>query len=144
MEGKIELGIKQLGNGEQALKTEKYETALCFFREALEIFASQLRSHLDEKIQSQIRPYYEQASKRYETTKEKIVVLRSSHTKMANTMGGGTGIALNEECAEFYKKMGDKLTEQAVVAKSLLRSSMNAYIIQGEICTKVQRKRNFV
>ncbi len=139
MVSRLNIGKNAMAAGELALQAEEDETALASFNEAIDVFFSLLRNVLDPQLEAEVRQLAERAVKMSEAARSRVVAFRSTLTKTENVAGGETGAVPTLECADMYKRIGDKICEEAKAdaRKFLLKSGVNAYITHALIKNKV-------
>ncbi len=129
--------------GARALESGDAGRGLASFNEAIDAFFSLLRGPLDPQQEPQVKTLAQQAASMAKSAKEKVIAQRSALKKMKNAPAEETGVVSSIDCAEFYRRIGDRLCEEAKAGarKFLLKSAVNAYITHAQIKTKVPLER---
>jgi len=135
----MRLGIYLLEIAEKSLSQGYLEPALAYIWDSVSLFCSISRSTNDPDLQTRVDPSFDKAFDILKTTRRKVKEAREGIPKLANNLGGACAIKLDEGCVDLYRKIAKFFEKEAgnEFKKYLLKTSINAQVIQCEIINKL-------
>jgi hypothetical protein len=128
-----------LETADKSLSQGYYESALHYVWHSVGLLCSVSRSPVDPNIQTQVDPWIDKAFTTLKAAREKVKEARAGIPKLANNLGGAHVMKLDEGCVDLYRKIGKFFEKEAAteIKKHLLKTSINAQVIQCQIQTKL-------